>query len=453
MRPAWELAALPGPQAHLEAVSNDLADGFTCVWVLPDELVERGAADDLVDLLSGWVDSVRVQAPQRRRVPPPEARRRDPVANLPSWAQQSLGLLEHDDEPPFAVPAEVDRPVETVVDKLCELFEISPEGDPLTRLVRHDQVAGKVLVLCGWDGWDVADLGTCVTRFTAVLKEHGVSPELRPRLLVVVKADDVPPSAQNGADPLTTRVHWWWDVFGRLDTATVAAAVRRQSRWRSSKGRARALREQVATEVLVEVAGPDLLLADHLARWWDGRVGTLLEQVEALPYDTADDVLPVTVDGRADGVRPPHALRAAWRRGVLDRWDGRVRVSPAAKVAAAERGSLETLVWRGQSRVLTPIVDDCRARLEKALRSKASKAVVEEIERGQDFTERRRTRDGTLELGSMAWAVGTGRVRLSQPDTSLLFQARNVRNALAHLCPLTDEEVDGLAAVLPESLW
>ncbi|MEV6242478.1 hypothetical protein [Lentzea sp. NPDC051838] len=455
-RQPWELPSLPGPRGHLDVLSRDLDDGFSCVWVLPDELVERGTADDLVDIAGARPDSVRVEAPQRNRIVVPAVHRwqAPEPTTLPAWARNTLGLLEFDEpqDPPTIV---TDRPEETVVDKLCALFGIPLDGDPLVRLVLDEQLSGKVVVLCGWDGWDAADLGACVSRFTALLKEHGLAPTSRPSLLIAVREDDLPASVLERADPLTTKVHWWWDVYGRLDTATVVAAVRRQSLWNTTKGKTAVLRQLVATEVMTEVAGPDLLLADHLARSWNGQVSALAEQIGALPYDAADDVLPAEIDGRTGSTRPPQALRSAWRRGVVDRWDRRIRISPAAKLSSAEHGDLDTLVWRGQSRALTPLVDGCRARLEKVLRDNASKSVIEVLEREQDTHDRRRTRSrqGTLELGAMAWAVSSRRVQLSRPDADLLFCARDVRNSLAHLRPLPDEELDRLAAVMPETLW
>lgn len=411
------MAALPGPRGHLDVVSRNLDDGLSCVVVLPDELVERGMADDLVDLLSARAGGVRLQAPSRRRIVVPEAFRwESPVAaTLPAWARDTFGPLEFD-EVSHLSPVAADRPEETVVDRLCEVFGIPVDGDPLVPLVTGDRLSGKVIVLCGWDGWDPADLGACTSRFTALLKEHGIPPEVRPRLLVVVREDDVPASAQDRVDPVTTRVHWWWDVYGRLDTATVAAAVRRGSRWQTSKGKVTTLREQVATEVLVEVAGPDLLLAEHLARSWDGTVATLAEQVAALPHDAADDLLPEEINGRTGGAHPPQVLRGAWRRGVVDRWDGRIRISPAAKVLSADQVDLDTLVWRGQSRVLMPLVDGCRARLEKVVRAKASKSLVESLERGQEADEPRRGRyrHGVLELGG-GWPGPCGRGRCISP--------------------------------------
>lgn len=451
----WQLATLPGPRDHLDLLVADLDDGFSCVWVVPDELVERGAADQLVDALSARTGGVRVEAPQRSHVFVHVSHRREAVdaAELPAWARSPLGLVEPD-EPEEPELNGVERSAESVADKLCALFELEPGGDPLGALVADERLAGSVVVLCGWDGWDAADLGAFITRSTALLKERGTPPERRPRLFVAVREHDLPAHVLDGGDPVTTRVHWWWDVLGRLDTATVAAAARRLP-----SRTAATLRDQVAAEVVIEVAGPDLLLAEHLAVHWNGRLATLADQVEALPHEAVDDVLPAQLDGRAGSDSPARALRAAWRRGVLDRWDGGVRISPSAKTSASSHGTLDTLVWRGQSRVLTPLVDACRARLEKVLRSQAPQTVIEYLEREQEAEDRRR--NGTraryghsvLELGGMAWAVATRQVRVPAADVDLLFCARDIRNALAHLCPLTDDDFDRLAGVLPETLW
>jgi hypothetical protein len=446
---------LPGPRDHLDMLAADLDDGFSCVWVVPDELVESGAAGQLVDAVIARVGGVRVEAPQRGRVVVPAVVRWEAVdvAELPEWARSPLGLVESD-EAEEREPAGVERPAETVADKLCALFEVVPDGDLLGALVADERLVGRVVVLCGWDGWDAADLGACLTRFTALLKERGTPPARRPRLFVAVRENDLPARVLDGGDPAMTRVRWWWDVLGRLDTATVAATARR-----TVPRAAETLRDQVAAEVVIEVAGPDLLLAEHLAARWDGRLVTLGEQVEALPHEVAEDVLPARLDGRAGSDSPARALRPAWRGGVLDRWDGRVRISPSVKVAASGDGVLDTLVWRGQSRVLTPLVDACRARLEKVLRDRAPQSVVELLEQQQEEEDRRRNGArarygrGVLELGAMAWAVAMRRVRLPSEDADLLFCARDVRNALAHLSPLTDEDVDRLAGVLPETLW
>jgi len=57
-----------------------------------------------------------------------------------------------------------------------------------------------------------------------------------------------------------------------------------------------------------------------------------------------------------------------------------------------------------------------------------------------------------LELNRMAWAVRTRRVRLTGSDTGLLHCLTDVRNALAHLTPLSDEELRRLEHTLPDAI-
>ena len=82
-------------------------------------------------------------------------------------SRDTFGPLEFDESP--HLPPVTDRPEETVVDRLCEVFGIPASGDQLVRLVTSDQLSGKVVVLCDWDS---TDLGTRTSRFTALLKEH-----------------------------------------------------------------------------------------------------------------------------------------------------------------------------------------------------------------------------------------------------------------------------------------
>ncbi|MEO6089965.1 MAG: hypothetical protein ABIQ18_43335, partial [Umezawaea sp.] len=240
------------------------------------------------------------------------------------------------------------------------------------------------------------------------------------------------------------------------DTAVVIAAARPPRRDRVPRGPADVVGELVACEVMVEVAGPDLALADYLASSWDGRVGTLPDRIADLVYD-GDDVLPAGPrEWPRSGERPVGELRSAWACGLVDVWDGQIRVSPVVNGALPYEVDLDVLVWRGQYRALMPIIDGYRALLERKVVARASMAVLAELDRevkvegrpGLDQDSRT-----LLELSSMSWAVRTGRVRLPRPDSILLHCLRDIRNALAHHRPLTDRDVLNLAEVLPESSW
>lgn len=436
-----DVASLPGVRAHLEGISTDLDDGHSCVWLVPDDLVGRGVAEELLNTLAARPDSVRVPPP-RMQAPRKMQAYRQPTGSsgtLPSWARSTLGLLD-DVEVFEPLVVEEDDDTDTIAERVLAMGD----GDTL---LSAEWLRGKVIVLCAWEEQDTEDVGSTLTRLSASVKERGLPPEQRPRLLVAARDQDLPVGTLNRLDALTTRVHWWWGVLGRLDTAVVTAGRRRRQR---QADRAAALRAMVATEVLIEVAGPDLVLAERLAADWDGRIATLKDVLAAAGRD-AQDAMPASSRAwPANGDRPPQELRAAWQAGFVDRWDRRITVSPAADGVLGHLVDLDALVWRGQHRALTPLMDDHRARLELVVRSRADKSALVELE------SRTRT-DGagsygrnTLEVGAMAWTVGTGRVRIPRGEAQLLYCLRDIRNALAHLSPLTDEDVDRLARLLPE---
>lgn len=97
-----------------------------------------------------------------------------------------------------------------------------------------------------------------------------------------------------------------------------------------------------------------------------------------------------------------------------------------------------------------PVVDEYRELLEKTFRERVSRTVLD------DLTQQERARGtaslprrSVLELGDMAWAVQNGKVQLPRPEKKLLFILREVRNALAHLQPISDEMLEHLARALP----
>jgi hypothetical protein len=134
---------------------------------------------------------------------------------------------------------------------------------------------------------------------------------------------------------------------------------------------------------------------------------------------------------------------------VVDLWDGQVRISPAAEMTARVATEIDTLVWRGQSRALTPIVDEYRSRLEAKVRARANMAALSEMSLEDRRGAAKTNGKSTLELGAMAWAVATRRVQLPRREVDLLFCLRDVRNALAHLRALTDQDLDRLDQILP----
>lgn len=454
-----DFGLLPGPRRHLDVLAEDLNSGWSCIWLLPDDLVDRGIADELVDLIELRVDSVRVPQPEVRRTSGQraEVQATGPAEEqLPAWARSRFGVFDWDESFHTASVTTLES-TSSVSERLLLVFE-DPSGevdDPLAVLTSSDWLRRKVVVVRAWAENDPDDVASVFTRLTAFSKEHGVPPDDRARVLVAARLGDLPARLLDKVDPVTTRAHWWWSVCGRLDTAVVTTAARGRRTGRGHPHRID-VRELVTAEVIVEVSGPDLALAEGLASSWDGRRGTLREQIAAFAHAEDDLAAGVVRRLRGSGERPTEELRSAWSAGSLELWDGQLRISPAVRGAIDSVVDLDNLVWRGHNRALMPLIDGWRARLEETVRSRASTAVLAEL--GRDF--RGGAPQGveangriTLELGMMAWAVSTSRVRLSRSDRELLFCLRDARNALAHLRPLDDEHVDRMAELVPDRSW
>ncbi|HEX3783227.1 MAG TPA: hypothetical protein VHX38_26465 [Pseudonocardiaceae bacterium] len=449
------LRTLPGPIAHLDAITAVLDSGLTCLWLVPDTVVESGVADQLLDDLADRPGSIRV--------PPPKADGQwsRPAADFraaeidftsdgqrPEWARDVFGLLTDDRWPPPApdvVEALPPAPGPSLAERLAEMIDepVDAADDPVRSLVGAAELRGRVVVVRAWEELDHAHTADLLVRLPAVLKELGVAPAERPRLLMASRLGDLPDGVLGLLDPVTTTVTWWWGALSRLDTAVVVALAR--SRRARDTPVEHPVREHVIREVITEVAGPDLELASQLAVTWDGRMDTLAAD---LPAQRTDVGTALAANYRPTTAKPPLQLHSTWTRGMVQLWDGEIRPDSAIIAANEWEGDLLTKIWRGQNRALSPVIDGHRARFEGIVRSRASMAVLTELTSSGDHgsQETPDPRRAVLELGPMAWAVGTHRVRI--PAANLLFCLRDIRNLLAHLRPLDDQHLDRLTGLL-----
>jgi hypothetical protein len=455
MNRSWTIGSLPGPRRYLDLLYDDLHEGLSCVWLLPDSLVDNGIAEKLLDDLAVRCGGIRVPAPEIKKLNPtvalPVAASRS--AAMPSRGSDRFGLLE---SPPMTQRVEV-TPVEratiSVAERMLSVVRWASglEHDELERVAASEWSRRKVFVLRAWDEPAASDVGSVLVRFAAMMKEIGLSPKDRPKLLVAARESDLSRSELRQVDRMTARIHWWWGCTGRLDTEVVVVTARPPRRLDS---RSTIVADLVFNAVVVEVAGPDLALAEHLASTWDGTVVVLPERIKE--FLTFSKCFSVTVgqDGRAGHERPPEKLRPAWESGLVDLWDGEVRISPALDQQSRPGPDLNTLIWRGQSRALTPVIDRCRAYLTRKFESRARNAVLNQLltpDGGSDATARRSP--ATLELRDMSRAVLDGRVRLDPPDRKLLSHSLRVRNALAHMIPLSDDDLRELLRLIPNDVW
>jgi hypothetical protein len=458
------LRALPGPLDHLDEITASLDDGLTCLWLVPDTLVSSGIADQMIDDLADRPRSIRMPPPKtevQEFSPAAEYRPAETPPSTdtqrPAWARDVFGLMT-DDHTAVAVslttePATLPQTVRSLAERLADLLDwpVQPGSDPIRELVGSPETRDSVIVVRAWEELDPTNTADLLVRLPAVVKELGVAPGERPRLLMAARLDDLPAGVLGQLDSVTTAVFWYWGVMGRLDTA-VTVALERSRRGRHRPVR-HPVREQVLREVIVEVAGPDLGLASSLAATWDGRFATLPAELPGYCGETEQ----VEVASQRHGAtRPPARLLPIWAQGLVQLWDGQVHADYAIIADHLRDVDLHTKLWRGQNRGLATVIDEYRGWFENIVRSRASMSLLAELTGSEredyrmDHHDVPDPRRSVLELGPMAWAVGTGRIRIPRAD--LLFCLRDIRNMLAHLRPVPDDDLDRLIQLLPTSV-
>jgi hypothetical protein len=459
MRFVPSLVSLPGAQHRISAIVADLKAGRTCVVLLPDVLVDGDEADDIVYEIAARVDTLRVPLPDVNETEgPPRPRVAAPTRSTgprPSWAVNRFGALGSGSFV-TATAGQYRRPTATLAERMATLLKDPPAGsDPLADVVAAEELRGKVLTVRAWEERDPEAVGSLAIRFAAMTKDSRVPPEERVRLLVLTTDRNIPEAALERLDPVTSRVHWWWGVLGRLDTTVVVATAEAAA----GRGDPVGLRETLVTDYLfrdlvTEIAGPDLALATFLTYFWDRTMSALPGLVaEYASSDRFDIPVPATPrHGRP--TRPPVALRDAWNHGLTDLWDGEIRVSPPAADPSTVVERLDQHLWRGQNRALTPVIDQLRAAMEYRVRSTVGTAGLDTLLAGDGDNDRpavHRVSRPVLEIGRMAVAVKTGELRVTESERKLIYCLRDVRNSLAHLVALDDSTLSRLAHAIANS--
>jgi hypothetical protein len=479
---ARALCELPGVRRQIGRIAADLAAGLHCLWLLPDDLVEGGYAEELHHVaLCSSPDRLDIAAPSQPEAP--SAPFPEPAPEPTGWALDDLPLLQDYDgfdigwEPVLPRqrrgPGPLTDPLEGqesgLLTQLAKELSVAP-GEAVDTLVDPDRRWRPVVGVRAWEhsvrragtdepeqerGREVARL---IRSLSAAAKQAGLPPEDRPRLLVTARVEDVPRRLPDELelDLATSAVHWWWGTLGRLDSATVVSAVgtdaSHATRRHGEVPRDRILRA-VRDEVVSEVCGPDPVLGWRLARRWDGSQGTLEKSLRAClgGVRAAPPLPPLTaVAGVGSGHRPAAGLRPAWARGLLQAWDGRSRVHPAVWCGDPSRSDhLRILVSQAQARVLLPWIEDTRQRLALRALSGATRPVAELIACYVDrppvgYRTRPQEVFRTIEVGPMLRACRQGHLNLPIEDRRLLEQLVLVRNVLSHRGVLFDRTLHTL---------
>ncbi|MGA5493865.1 hypothetical protein ACPCSP_05815 [Streptomyces cinereoruber] len=511
---------LPGVRGQLRRVGADLTAGRNCLWLVTDALVESGLADELYrEALFGHPVRVDVPAPPSAPTPGAEADGEAEQEEDDWWADtDELPYLDLPDDgfdldlgwafdgrrPRVPAPRKEttglrDDP-HSLLARLGKELSVDPD-EAIATLLAPGGGRRPVIGIRAWAETEdlrtgtgtgtAVDAGTARTRtrtaprgaaverlfrlLAAGVKDSGLPPGERPRLLVVARLRDLPESLpdelRHGLGDTT--VHWWWGALGRLDTATAIASI--LDRGSDTSGRdhdplAERIRRAVRSETVVEVCGPDLELARLLALEWDGAqhtLGTTLGRCLARLSDPFPaDCPPLRRIGAL--LRPGAELRPAWAKGAVVSWEGRLRVhvgvwhpatpggGPAPVPDGDIRARLTALVSQAQQRVLSPWIEEARQRLAVRALAHLNRPVATLV---ADYADRppaylRNDPERAfleLQVGELLRAHVSGALALPPRDARLLRLLVTTRNVLAHRSVLYDRTLDELCAELSQA--
>ncbi|MEV8585996.1 hypothetical protein [Streptomyces sp. NPDC051180] len=497
---------LPGVRTRLRDVTSDLAAGLNCLWLVTDAMVESGLADTLYrEALAAAPVHVDVPAPARgteprsEPEPPPAASGAGadddgaggdgrtgtggrpegdelPYLDLPDDGfDLDLGWTLDGGPPrlpaPRRDPGTTRRDPHGLTARLGDRLGVTPD-QAVPALVARARGQRPVVGVRAWREHDGGQGAAALFRsLAAAVKEAGLPPGERPRLLVVARLGDLPeplPDALRDGHG-DTAVHWWWGVLGRLDTATAILSAPDHGH---GPGRARdpladRVRRAVRSETVVEICGPDLELARLLVLEWDGAQHTLADALgrclAATGAPPPGECPPLRRIGAL--ARPGTELRRAWSRGAVVSWEGRLRhhvavwhpAAPADGTAPAPtadaRARLAALVSQAQQRVLTPWIEEARQRLAARalghLTRPVAAVVAEHAERpAAELRGDPERAFGELQVGELLGAHISGSLALPPDDARLLRLLVMARNVLSHRSVLYDRTLDDLCAEL-----
>ncbi|WP_345437037.1 hypothetical protein [Actinoallomurus vinaceus] len=375
------------------------------------------------------------------RPSPPATAAPDPSVPMRSAAAELLERLTKELRDPYW---EGSPPTEGLDDVLARLTEDRPVS-PDTR----------VIVVRAWRETSPTAATDLLRRLTAAVKEAGLPPARRPRMLVVATPSDLPPELPDQISREDTTVHWWWGVLGRLDTATVVSVTRPHSPGPAAHHQ---LLESVVQATVVEVCGPFLDLATELAARWDGVPETLPDELRhAVSAVTRGHALmAITHRARRSALEPDNTLRPGWDLGLLDAWDGQLRCHPGCEPDLAQ--TVKTRLWLAQNRVLLPLLDDAREEFTEVIRHRSRLPAPQLVERYRSrpvgtspaFSANGGTAEALMgmELGAMWGAHLNSHVRLSRTEADRLHVLWDARNRLAHRTALDDRRLKRLVTEL-----
>lgn len=280
-----------------------------------------------------------------------------------------------------------------------------------------------------------------------------------PVLCVVAKLRDfdyVLPTLEHGLS-----FHWWWGFPSALEMRLACRIA--SGRYGEDDAGAAEWREYV----IPGLASGDVQLAEHmwsyvlagadyaikgLRGYWDN-----LEQSEVA--DSIEEVSELVNAARGEfavGQELPDELRPLWARGLLAYTpEYGLEIHPALLAHKNQRTGVEHRLWRGQSELLLPLVNEIRLRVcEEMTITYGPDWPIRWVPplNEHEIEEVRRSPLGT-ELSHINYLLQNLGIRNPRHDLhqkralgEIVLQSRNVRNEIAHYSPIVFEDFVNLCA-------
>ena len=304
-------------------------------------------------------------------------------------------------------PSVTDCPSRLLHDQFAHL---PPGVEPTPQsLAKCSKLSETVVWISGvgeqnWEVW---------RRFLELYKDACRDVAVHERLLFVVPVVGIRPNDSPQAD-IALSVRPYRNTVGRLDMWLFTWHLLRTSS-------TSALYRDLAVAIVSEIAGIDPCLAETLA------AARLEDQLNPGPL-LRDFAKERNWDPDLKQRQTDLTEEDEWRLGLSDLRDGTRLLHSAA--AVDQQVMLRKRVWRGQMTVLFPFLEDIRTRFIHQYRSLLSVPVNTEWETISDID--------SLEIAHLVYQLGRKIGRDSRAD---LDACRRIRNELAHLRPLSAEEL------------
>ena len=271
---------------------------------------------------------------------------------------------------------------------------VAPGLNVTRDLARHPDLENELLWVEGmtkdrWRQWDIF--------LRAFARERAASPLTDPYSLVLV----VPPGIVGGRDDVAVRR--WTGALRRADTALFVAE--------SMIGRETALDRRIAEDVVIELAGWNLDLAERLANLSDVQLADPIPWLRENAHLTPSD--------------------------PEEKWDGNRHICSFALAARGDENALNHRLWRAHLVSVFPLLESVRINAVQQYHARLAKSLPWTTPWQETLQDPEQ-----LEVAHILNLIGES---LGESDRTMLLTSKNMRNRLAHRRPVDPQDLQSIA--------